>query len=216
MKVKRFCIFCGLMLLLGLPVFSHEIIPLQAEAPVVFCPSANTWAAATVCGDDIILTRKVSSGTGSYSQYLFSDGKEAFTTGSNYDFIFEGRLIAVHNAELKFFEVVYNGEYFAEKPLDDETIQKIFPDARILKISQFKDNKLTEKKPVFKHEKYLLVNDMEQYFYKYSYKPEKVHKSPVAGLFETSKSGKITFSHFNKDSEAFPKFVIRVKNKFGK
>ena len=214
--MKRFFICCGLMLLLGLPVFSHEIIPLPSEAPVVFCPSDNTWAAAPVCVDDIILTRKVSSGTGSYSQYLFSDGKEAFTTGSNYDFIFQGRLIAVHNAELKFFEVVYNGEYFSEKPLDDETIQKIFPDARILKISGFKNGKITIKKHVFKHEKYLLVNDTDQYFYKYSYKPEKVHRGNVAGLFETSKSGKITFSHFNKDSESFPEFVILVKNKFRK
>ena len=214
--MKRGYLILGLVVMLGLPVFSYEIEPLPADSQIVFSPEQNAWIRTSSEHDGITLTRKVTSGTGSYSRYLYNDGTEAFTTGSNYDFIFDGKLIAVHNAELKIFEVVYNGEDFSEKPLDETVIKKIFPDAKILKISQFNDRKLTIQKPVFKTEKYLLLNDTEQYFYKYSFKPEKIHRTSFAGLFETSKSGKITFSHFNENTEAFPKYVIRIKNTFGK
>ena len=131
--------------------------------------------------------------------------------GSDYEFLFNGRLISCHNADLKIFELVYNGNFFEEKELTKEQIKEIFPDAEIITISQFKDQKLTVTKPAFEKKKFLLLNDTDKYFYKYSFKPKSVKFSPVGGLFRASTIGRITFSHFGQD-----KYTIYVKNTFKK
>lgn len=207
----------GLALTLGfMPVFADNIEPVGVNTQVTYSPEANVWNNGSMSEDRIVLTRKVVDGTGSYSQYLYNDGKEAFTLGSNYEFLCSGKLIAVHNAELKFFEVIYKDSDFSETSLDIDEVQKLFPDAKILRISQFKDGMMVVKKPLFEKAKYLLLNDTDEYFHKYSFKPSKVKQTPIAGLIETSKSGKITFSHYNQSTLTFPKYTIIVKNTFKK
>lgn len=215
--MKNGFLILGLALTLGfMPVFADNIEPVGVNTQVTYSPEANVWNNGSMSEDRIVLTRKVVDGTGSYSQYLYNDGKEAFTLGSNYEFLCSGKLIAVHNAELKFFEVIYKDSDFSETSLDIDEVQKLFPDAKILRISQFKDGKMVVKKPLFEKAKYLLLNDTDEYFHKYSFKPSKVKHTPIAGLIETSKSGKITFSHYNQSTLTFPKYTIIVKNTFKK
>jgi uncharacterized membrane protein YfbV (UPF0208 family) len=52
-------------------------------------------------------------------------------------------LISVHNADLKFYRIVYEDGKYIETLLKDSDLKKIFPDAEIIKISQFKDNSIT-------------------------------------------------------------------------
>lgn len=197
------------LVLLGTPVLASSMKPVLNDNQVIYSPSTKTWHKDGVFKDGIALTKKTSPGTGNYSIYYNMDNE--IMLGSNYEFLYDGRLISCHNADLKIFELVYNGKFFEEKELTEDQIKEIFPDAEIIKISQFTDQKVTVKKPAFEKKKFLLLNDTDEYFYKYSFKPKSVKYSPVAGLFKASSIGRITFSHFGQD-----KYTIYVKNTFKK
>lgn len=174
----------------------------------VYTPSSGTWSSGGMAEDRIVLTKKTSVGTGSYSEYYYSDGSLAASLNSNYEFLKEGMLIAVDNAKLKYSKVVYTDSKFEELPLTCEELKKIFPNAEIIKISQFKNNKITIKKGLFKEKTVLLVNDTDGYFHKFTFKPESVKKTDVKGLITLSKYGKVEFSHYG-DNEG--KLTIYVR-----
>lgn len=193
-----------------LSCFAGEMNPVLTNTELLYSSKEKTFSVGKASGNQIQLSKHTSTGTGNYSIYTYNNNK--IMLGSNYEFLFEGRLISCHNADLKLFEVVYNGKNFEEKQLTDAQIQTIFPDAEIIKISQFnQDKKLTVKKHFLEKKDFLLLNDTDKYFHKYSFHPQSVKFTPVAGLFKASTIGKITFSHFDAD-----KYTIYVKNNFGK
>ncbi len=193
-----------------LSCFAGEMNPVLTNTELLYSPKDKTFSVGKASGNQIQLSKHTSTGTGNYSIYTYNNKK--IMLGSNYEFLFEGRLISCHNADLKLFEVIYNGKNFEEKQLTDAQIQAIFPDAEIIKISQFnQDKKLTVKKHFLEKKDFLLLNDTDKYFHKYSFHPQSVKFTPVAGLFKASTIGEITFSHFDAD-----KYTIYVKNNFGK
>ncbi len=198
-------LFTFALLLLCAPVIACDKIP--ANTQVVYSPSSNYWSFGAMASDRIVLTKKRSSGTGSYSEYYCSNGRKAFQLGSNYEFIKEGMLIASHNADLKFYEVVYKNKKFKEKELDISQIQALFPDAEIIRISDFKNGVIKVKKPFFKKQLFLLWNDTDKNFHKYSY--ENIADSDIKGLFEAKHAGTYKFSHFGDDV-----YKIKVRNGF--
>lgn len=208
--MKKFILFASVLLLTNC-TFASDITPVLSNHQVVYLPASKTWSEGAMADNRIVLSKKTSVGTGNYSVYYYPDNKEAIMLGSDYEFLHDGHLIACHNSDLKFFEVVYNKNKFEEQELSLEQVQSLFPDAEIIKISQFKDNKLTVYKPLFEKKDFLLLNDTDKYFHKYSFEPQSVKYSPVAGLFKASVARKITFSHFGED-----KYNIYVKNTFRK
>lgn len=207
--MKKFILIL-MVLLFGISSFAAEMKPVLNNTELLFSPKDNTFSIGKASDNKIQLSKRTSTGTGNYSIYTYNNNE--IMLGSNYEFLFEGRLISCHNADLKLFEVIYNGKNFEEKQLTDAQIQAIFPDAEIIKISQFnQDKKLTVKKHFLEKKDFLLLNDTDKYFHKYSFHPQSVKFTPVAGLFKASTIGKITFSHFDAD-----KYTIYVKNNFGK
>lgn len=206
--MKKLILIFGL-LLMCLPVFAGDMKPVLNNTQLLYSPKENVFSVGAPVDGKISLSKRTSTGTGSYSIYSYNNNEVML--GSNYEFLFNGRLISCHNADLKIFEVVYNGKIFVEKELTQGQIKEIFPDAEILLISHFVDKKITVRKPAFEKKDFLLLNDTDEYFHKYSFHPQSVKYSPVAGLFKASSIGKITFSHFGQD-----KYTIYVKNNFGK
>ncbi len=207
--MKKFILILTI-LLFGIPSFSADIKPVLNNTELLFSPNDNIFSIGAPTDNKISISKKTSTGTGNYSIYTYNNNETML--GSDYEFLFNGRLIACHNAALKLFEVIYNGKNFEEKQLTDAQIQEIFPDAEIIKISQFnQDKKLTVKKHFLEKKNFLLLNDTDKYFHKYSFHPQSVKFTPVAGLFKASSIGKITFSHFGTD-----KYTIYVKNNFRK
>lgn len=174
----------------------------------VFVPKSNVWSTGAMADGRIILTKKTSAGTGSYSEYFYSNGKPAITLDSNFEFIKDGKLIAVNNADLKFNEVVYKNGKFLEVPLALSEVEKMFPGVEIVKISQFKDGKIVIKKPWFDKKTILLVNDTDKNFYKYTYKPSSVKETDITGLITLKRLGRITFSHYG-DENGMLKIYVR-------
>ena len=206
--MKKLILIFGLLLLCS-PVFAADMKPVLNNTQLLYSAKENVFSVGAPADGKISLSKRTSTGTGNYSIYSYNNNEVML--GSNYEFLFNGRLISCHNADLKIFEVVYNGKIFVEKELTEGQIKEIFPDAEILLISHFVDKKITVRKPAFEKKDFLLLNDSDEYFYKYSFHPQSVKYSPVAGLFKASSIGKITFSHFGQD-----KYTIYVKNNFGK
>lgn len=139
--------------------FAIDFDSVKDNTQAVYFTQTKTWSTGGMSDDRIVLTKKMSPGSGGYSEYYFSDGKVALPLTSNFEFIFDGRLIAVNNADLKYNEIVFEDDKFIEKSLSQEEVQKIFPDVEIIRISQFKTVKSKLKKDGLKkrHSFYTMI-----------------------------------------------------------
>lgn len=188
-------IFCTLIAFCA-PVFALD--PVYENDKVIYDTKTKCWSKEEN-KEGIILYKKTSSGTGSYSIYYYKCDKPAFQSGSNFEFIDDKKLIAVDNASLKYSKIIFDGSKFIQIPLEIEELKTIFPDVEIIKISRFKNNKLTIKKPLFKKKTLLLVNDTDEYFHKYFVSPESSANKNIKGLITLSKKfTKVKFYHLGE------------------
>lgn len=188
-------IFCTLIAFCA-PVFALD--PVYENDKVIYDTKTKCWSKEEN-KEGIILYKKTSSGTGSYSIYYYKCDKPAFQSGSNFEFIDDKKLIAVDNASLKYSKIIFDGSKFIQIPLEIEELKTIFPDVEIIKISRFKNNKLTIKKPLFKKKTVLLVNDTNEYFHKYFVSPESSANKNIKGLITLSKKfTKVKFCHLGE------------------
>ena len=213
---KEFLMFKKLLILFSVIFFGIQIAQaydfdsIKENEQAVYSTQAKIWTKGGMTDDRIVLTKKMSPGSGGYSEYYYNDGKIAVPLTSNFEFLFDGKLITVNNADLEFNEIVYENGIFSEQPLPVEEIQKIFHDVEIVKISQFENGEITIKKGWFKEKTVLLLNDTDLTFYKYSYRPDNSIKNPyITGLITLKKRGKITFSHYGDKEDML---TIYVKN----
>lgn len=188
-------IFCILIAFCA-PVFALD--PVYENDKVIYDTKTKCWSKEEN-KEGIILYKKTSSGTGSYSIYYYKCDKPAFQSSSNFEFIDDKKLIAVDNASLKYSKIIFDGSKFIQIPLEIEELKTIFPDVEIIKISRFKNNKLTIKKPLFKKKTVLLVNDTDEYFHKYFVSPESSANKNIKGLITLSKKfTKVKFCHLGE------------------
>lgn len=169
------------------------------------------WSAVQSSPKDIVLRYKMFESSGGFSEYYNNKGKLAIGPFSNSEFINNGDFVGVDNGNLKFVKYVYDNGYFRAVTLDENYVQKLFPQAQIIKLSQFKNNEYMVYKAPLEKITYLILNDTKQSFYKYSFKPAKVSDENVTGLITVEKFGKITFSHMGDDNDLFPALKIYVK-----
>lgn len=188
-------IFCILIAFCA-PVFALD--PVYENDKVIYDTKTKCWSKEEN-KEGIILYKKTSSGTGSYSIYYYKCDKPAFQSGSNFEFIDDKKLIAIDNASLKYSKIIFDGSKFIQIPLEIEELKTIFPDVEIIKISRFKNNKLTIKKPLFKKKTVLLVNDTDEFFHKYFVSPESSANKNIKGLITLSKKfTKVKFCHLGE------------------
>lgn len=124
-----------------------------------------------------------------------------------------GEFIGINSQELKFYKYKYQNKKFVSELLTQEGIQKLYPEYKIIKVSEFKNNEITINKKFFEKINVLLLNDTEQSFYKYSYKPASVNPEYIKPFIHISHPGKIIFSHYGNDTKETPALKIIVKNK---
>lgn len=167
---------------------------------VYYSPSEKLWSPARgAFQDKVTYTKKTSPGTGSYSEYYIDNNETpSFVLSSNYEFVRGGKLIAVINQNLKFAEVINNNGKIQEKKLSKRKVQKLFPNTTIIKVSSFKNHKLTIKPKKFPTQ-YLLWNDTDKNFHKYFFEPNNTDRPYIKGAFRVDNKGEIKFSHFGED-----------------
>lgn len=160
------------------------------------------------------VTRRVSEGSGSYSEYVSPMGEVYTPAGSNYEFLYKGKLITYHIFDVKFYQIVYNNrnKQFIETPLEEDLIKEIFRHPKLIYISQFNENnETTLRKRPLKKQRYLLLNDTDKYFYRYSLETSN-KDNVIKTLFFIRKRSDIDFAHFQEDDEEFPMYKIHIKN----
>lgn len=156
--------------------------------------------------------KKVSDGSGNYSEFYSPNGEFLFSTGTQYEFINNGSLIGYSNHDLKFYEFTMNDEILEQRELSIDEVQNLYPKYEIIKISDFSNNTNSLKVKKGKG-KFLLLNDTDRYFYHYGFTSNnaKFKQSPLKGFIEVKKSGMIQFSHFGDNTKANPWFILLVR-----
>lgn len=148
------------------------------------------------------------------SEYLYPDETFAFSTNCNYEFLNGKDLIGYSNSDLKFYDFAFlNGE-LTKRELTEEEVQALFPNFKIIKISEFSPN--TNSLKIKKHghnEKIIILNDTDKTFDNYTFTSgnAKFNTYELAGFVEITKKGMIQFSHFGENTQVTPWFILLLR-----
>ena len=78
-------------------------------------------------------------------------------------------MIGYNQNDLYFTETVYRDNAFKVRKLSPEEVEKLFPGLTVVKISTAENGVLTVRKPLFGSLSFLLLNDTEQSYHRYSF-----------------------------------------------
>lgn len=174
----------------------------------------DIWTNKVLRRESDYFVKLVSDGTGSYSEFYNSDGTFAFTTGSQYEFLYKGELIGYSNQDLKFYNFTLTDGFLNRRELSADEISEMFPDFRIIKISEFSasTNSLKIKKDE-RNLKIILLNDTDRNFYNYSFTSGngKFETYRLTGFINITKKGMFQFSHFGDNTKNYPWFILLVR-----
>lgn len=187
------------------PAFVNNAV--NENSQILYSPGGVYWSDGGMVEDRIVFTRHVSSGSGGYSEYT-AEKEAPLYLPSNYEFLYEGRLIGYNTANLKFFEARYEDGTFNAVELSAAQIGDLFPGLELLKISEAKDGVLTVKRRPGQVKSFLLVNDTDRDFHRYSFENRKAAE-PFKSLLTVDSFDEIVFSHFGSRDELFP--ILRIK-----
>lgn len=187
---------------------------IKEKEHIFYNPENSSWATNQQTNNDIQLKNKSFIGSGGFVEYYYKDKKLAIGPETNIGFIHDGEFIGINSQELKFYKYVYENNKFVAKELNVDEIQELYPDYSIIRISDFKNNEITIYKKFFSKKNILLLNDTNQSFYKYNYKPASVCPEYIKPFIRLSHAGKIVFSHYGDDTKESPALKIYVVNEF--
>ncbi len=187
---------------------------IKEKEHIFYNPENSSWATNQQTNNDIQLKNKSFIGSGGFVEYYYKDKKLAIGPETNIGFIHDGEFIGINSQELKFYKYLYENNKFVAKELNVDEIQELYPDYSIIRVSDFKNNEITIYKKFFSKKNILLLNDTNQSFYKYNYKPASVCPEYIKPFIRLSHAGKIVFSHYGDDTKESPALKIYVVNEF--
>lgn len=219
--MKNFGIKCAILAItfitLTLSAFAQKNIDAEYKTEtiyennqVVYSPKANSWINGSMGEDRIILTKQKSEDAGDFTEFIDENGETQIAFGTGFEFMYNDKLIAQDIYGLRFFSIYYNKEKqaFDRKNIVINSLTKVFPDVKIIKISEFKNNTIKLRKAPFKKIKLLLVNDTSEYFLNYHFEGDNFEHYNMAGMLEINKMGKIKFAYPNDD---FRTLTIKIR-----
>ena len=202
--LKKFILFFFLSLISTPLVYSNEDINQSEDIcnihQAVYNPNTQSWTTNEVKDDnEIILTKKTFEGASTYSQLFYPDERLALTLTSDFEFIKDGILVGVDNNNLKFNQIIFNGEYFEEIPMTVQEVQKLFPNLEIIQLSLIdSDHKMWLSKPFFKKKDFLFINDSNKSYYKLTPRMKSLQKNDIKGIITIPFFGFFTLDHYGE------------------
>lgn len=185
----------------------------KEDQQIEFCPIKNMWGKDFAI-NNLLFTKHITHGSGSFSEYELK--KKLYDTDTTYEFLYNNQLIGYNMHKLKFYNLEFENDKFKNTILSDIQLKELFPNVEIVKVSQFKNNKITLNKPWFESKTFMLVNDTDRDFYKYQFENYEKQDELIRGLFEVKRPGTLIYSHFGSRDEMFPILKIHVRNSFEK
>lgn len=214
--MKRIFLSLVLMAVFCLTVSAQELtIPyknIKDGGKICVSDDGTVWAnnkKAPKC-----FTKRISDGTGNYSEFYSSHDEFMFSTGCQYEFINKGSLIGYSNFDLKFYEFTFKNDELQQRELTADEVQELFKGYKIVKLSDFSEStnslKLKKRHGDFK---LILLNDTDKYFYHYGFSSNnaKFDTYPLKGFLNITKKGMIQFSHFGDNTKENPWFILLVR-----
>ena len=189
--------------------FKNNII--KDEQIVKYCPSEQIWGDKCAEENNIQFIKRITYGSGGYS--IYEKDKALYDTDSTLEFIYNDKLYGYNMHKLKFYNLEFADNKFNRTELNTEQIAEIFPNIAIIKVSQFTNGELTLYKQIFKTISFMLVNDTDEFYYKYQLENYNKQDELIRGIFEISKAGNYVYSHFGSRDKLFPTLTIHIKNK---
>ncbi len=154
-------------------------------------------------------TKHYTIGSGGFSEYELNNVR--YDTHSTVEYIVDKKLLGYNPHTLKFSYITFDGQKFNNEYLSDSELQKYFPNTKFIKISEFKNNQIVIRKRPFISEEYLLINDTNQDFYKYSLTngndKKQIFKCFIKVIFPTT----YKYSFFGQKQSDRPVLTIKFK-----
>lgn len=185
----------------------------KVNQSVFYNPETAQWTFEKQSDDDIELINHSFVGSGGYQEFLSKKGEVLIDPNFNISYIENGKFIAIDSQNLKFYNYSFEDGKFVGKELSADCLAKLYPQYEVVKISDFKDNKIVLYKKLFTKKNFLIVNDTDKSFYKYSYRPKYVNPSYIKPFLHVPHRGKIEFSHYGDNDKNAPALKIYVRNK---
>lgn len=182
---------------------------LEVTQKINYNPNSKIWTRKPL-KSGITFTKHMTVGSGGFSEFL--NQKKYYDTNTTLEFLDENRLIGYNQHMLKFFELGFDGKKITNRELKLDEIKKLFPDVEIVKISDFKNNKIVLKKNRGETKTFLLINDTNKDFYKYSYEKHGNGTELIKSIIEVDKPKTILFSHFSSRDKLYPILTIKIRN----
>ena len=185
---------------------------LKKNAKITYNEELDSWSTKVNKHSPDVFVKNISDNN--TSEYLYPDETLAFSTNCNYEFLNGKDLIGYSNSDLKFYDFAFlNGE-LTKRELTEEEIQTLFPNFKIIKISEFSPK--TSSLKIKKHnlsEKIIILNDTDKIFENYTFTSgnTKINIYELAGFIEIRKKGMIQFSHFGENTKSTPWFILLVR-----
>lgn len=212
--MKKICLILSVLLSMNLVQASNKTtIPfndIKTSAKITYHEDVDKWTTAKRKDNYFIKTINADN----YSEYLTKDKAQSYSTGCEFDFLNNGKLIGYSNSDLKFYDITIIDGYVNKRPLDAEEVAKIFKHYKLIKISDFSQNTNSIKfKKHGKTCKILILNDSDRVFNNYSYTSgnAKFRTYPLLGFLDITKRGMIQFSSFGENSKNTPWFIILAR-----
>lgn len=139
---------------------------IQENDKFSFSKTECTWQKGFNTTNSYNFTKHYTIGSGGFSEYELNGVR--YDTHSTVEYIVNKKLLGYNPHTLKFSYITFDGQKFNNEYLTDSELQKYFPNVKFIKVSEFKNNQIIIKKKPFVSEEYLLINDTNQDFYKYS------------------------------------------------
>jgi len=215
--MKKFLTVLVLAVGIVLPSFAQENIPyknLKEETKLRYNQANASWTTDVRRKETDYFIKFVSEGSGNYSEFYKSSGDFGFTTDCQYEFIHKGNLIGYSNSSLKFYDFSMIDGNFNKRELTFDEVRELFPNYKIIKISDFSPNtnSLKIKKEAINY-KLIILNDTDRDFYHYTFTSgnAKFETYPLTGFINVTKKGMIQFSHFGDNTKDHPWFILLVR-----
>lgn len=168
-------------------------------------------------GEIILQYQGIEPGNG-YTSYKLLTGnyqvpKEDVWVGEgSQEFLIGNKLYSYFPKTFEFYEVVFNGVKFVTKPLSIEEVSNLFKDYQIIKLSDIEKGEYSIERT--KNNKYLIINDGDEDFYKYYIIPndsKKLEIETFSNQFKATDSVDIKIQRLEGCTKAYPCYELKVK-----
>jgi hypothetical protein len=169
--------------------------------------------------EEIVLQVRIPEGKGDFDgYYLLTDNaqvpKENVWIGeASQEFLRGKNLFSYFPRHYEYYEVIFNGVKFVPRKLQDNEISTLFNGYKIIKVSELV--KGTLEIPYSKKEnKFVLINDIGENFYKYYIIPndsKKLQLGEFSNLFTVTDKVDIKIQRLEGCTKAYPCYEISIK-----